>query len=72
MEWLHIRLTRMVCCREQTQRRVAQGRQWMGRSGPMYDAKKMADEVPRMMLFRRERRAHLPQTHQQHGRPRCL
>lgn len=32
----------------------------------MYDAKKMADEVPRMvMLFRQERENALPQTHQQ-------
>lgn len=35
----------------------------------MYDAKKMADEVPRMvMLFRREREGALPQTHQQCSR----
>jgi hypothetical protein len=32
----------------------------------MYEAKKMADEVPRMvMLFRQEREGALPQTHQQ-------
>ena len=32
----------------------------------MYDAKSMADEVPRMvMLFRQERESTLPQTHQQ-------
>lgn len=41
------------------------GKSW-GDARFMYDAKTMADEVPRMaMLFRQERENALPQTHQQ-------
>lgn len=41
------------------------GKPW-GDARFMYDAKTMADEVPRMaMLFRQERENALPQTHQQ-------
>ena len=41
------------------------GKEW-GEMRFMYEAKSMADEVPRMvMLFRQERESALPQTHQQ-------
>ena len=41
------------------------GKKW-GDMRFMYEAKSMADEVPRMvMLFRQERESALPQTHQQ-------
>ena len=45
--------------------RCAAGNEWR-KTRFMYDAKTMADEVPRMvMLFRQERENALPQTHQQ-------
>ena len=50
--------------RHQDERRKA-GQDW-SEARFMYDAKTMADEVPRMvMLFRQERENALPQTHQQ-------
>ena len=50
--------------RHSDERRAA-GNEWR-KTRFMYDAKTMADEVPRMvMLFRQEREGALPQTHQQ-------
>lgn len=53
--------------RHQDEQRKA-GKEW-GEARFMYDAKTMADEVPRMvMLFKQEREGALPKTHQQCSR----